>query len=378
MLRDYFDQRTEALLEYIQTLMRFESPTNNKPLVDALGQHLQQELTTLGADVTVHPCEEVGDNILAKWPGTGKPILILSHLDTVWPAGTLDHVIPMKRDDYRLYGPGSIDMKGGIAIALEAIRGLQALDAFPERPIWFLMTTDEERGSIHSRDLIVETAQQCGLVLVTEGAAGGGSLKTWRKGIANYWVTATGRASHAGNAPEAGINAIIETAHQALAMHALNDLRNGTSVSVTQIEGGSAPNVIPAEATVYADVRFLLNEEAERVDAAIKGLEPATLGAELSIRGGVNRYPMQRDAMMIETFGQAKRIAAEMGMELLEDGAGGVSDANFTAAAGIPTLDGLGGQGDGAHSVDEHLLIGSLPRFTALMAALLKDWQFGS
>src|SRR5690554_1345528 len=191
--------------------------------------------------------------------------------------------MPLRRDGDLMFGPGVLDMKGGVVIALEAVRGLIDRGALPHRPIWLLFNGDEETGSISSRTTICELAARCGLVLVMEPAAEGEGLKTWRKGIARYTVRTTGRASHAGNAPEAGVNAVIEAAHQALALHALNDLRNGTSVAVTRIAGGIAGNVIPPEASLFVDVRFLKASEAERVDASIRSLEPTLPGAEVTV-----------------------------------------------------------------------------------------------
>ena len=377
-LLSFFENRVDDLVELTSNLVRFESPSRDKRLLDTLGVHMHTLLENLGADVTIIPRETAGDIRLAKWnaDAQGPVILGLVHLDTVWPEGTLGNDVPIKIEDGRLHGPGALDMKSGVAIFLEAIRGLRERREFPERPIWLLLTTDEELGSVASKELIVETAKQCGLCLVLEPAADNESLKTSRKGVAQYWLTAKGIASHAGSAPEAGINAIIELAHQALTMHKLNNLREGTSVSVTRISGGTTYNVIPAEASGFADVRFFRPDEADRIDAAIKGLQPATPGAQLEIRGGINRYPMERNGQMIETFQQAKSIAESIGLPLHETAVGGGSDGNLTAAAGIPTLDGLGGDGDGMHALHEHVLIRSLYRRAALVAAILRDWQF--
>lgn len=376
-LLSFFTDRTPVMLELLENLVRHESPSHDKGYVDQLGSYLHHHLEKLGAVIEVHPRAAVGDIRLAKWNtnAAGTPILILVHLDTVWPVGTLANTMPLKHEEGKLYGAGVLDMKAGIAIALEAIRGLQDRGEFPERPIWMLLTTDEETGSEHSQDLILETARECGLCLVMEPAAENEGLKTSRKGIAKYWVTALGLASHAGNAPEAGINAIVELAHQMLALHNLNRLRQGTSVSVTQVEGGSAGNVIPARASCFVDVRFFYAEEAERVDAAIKGLQTALFGSRLEIRGGVVRYPMQRDETMIKTVEQAQQIAQRLGIPLGEAAVGGGSDGNLTAAAGIPTLDGLGGYGNGMHALHEHVLVRSLARRAALVAAILRDWQ---
>lgn len=375
-LLSFFDARTPEMVALLKQLVLFESPSHDKALVDALGDFVTQICRELGATVEIHPRQEVGNLRLARWNdgAPGKPILLLAHMDTVWPAGTLA-TMPLREEDGILYGPGVVDMKGGIVVALEAIRGLRDLGAMPQRPIWILFTSDEETGSHHSRDLICALAAQAGLVLVMEPAADGEAFKTWRKGIARYTVRTTGRASHAGQAPEAGVNAVIEAAHQAIYLHSLNDLPNGTSVSVTMIQGGIATNVIPPEATLQVDVRFLKASEAERVHRAILGLSPVLPGAGVTVEGQIDRGPMERDEQMIRAFAQAKEIAASLGLELTEGGSGGASDGNFTAAMGIPTLDGLGAGGAGLHAAHEQVHIRTLHRRAALLAKMLCDWD---
>ncbi len=376
LLNDFHAQ-TERMIDQTIALAEFETFTTDKRAVDALVDFLAVDVSARGATVTRHPREEVGDILLAEWnaDAPGAPILLLAHIDTVWPPGTLAEAVPIQRDDYKLHGPGTVDMKAGLVIALNAIEVLQTRNEMPARPIRLLMTTDEETGSEHSRALIEQTASDCALCLVLEGSAEQENLKTSRKGNAKYWVTAHGKASHAGIEPEAGVNAILELAHQAIAIHKLNNLREGTSVTVTMFEGGSAPNVVPAQARLFVDVRFFSLKEAARIDAAMQGLQPATFGATLSVEGGIERPPMERNAAAIQAIGQVQRIAQRLGLPLGESAVGGVSDGNFTAAAGIPTLDGLGASGAGAHALQEHILIRSLPRRAALVAALLRDWQ---
>jgi glutamate carboxypeptidase len=375
---DFFKARTESFIETLSLLVHYESPTQRKAHVDALGAFLAAQTAALGAEVQTFPRKAVGDIRLARWGAeqAGPPILILTHLDTVWEVGTLAESIPWRRDESCLYGAGVLDMKAGIAITLEALRGLQERAELPPRPILWLMTTDEETGSEHSRDLILELARGAGVCFVMEPAAENEGLKTSRKGIATYTLTAQGRAAHAGNAPEEGINAIVELAHQTLALNALNNLRKGTSVSVTLVKGGTAGNVIPSKAVCEVDVRFFYQEEMQRVDAAIRALQPVLLGAGLALRGGVNRPPMERTPQIVAAYEQAKGIAQGLGLPLGEAAVGGVSDANLTAGAGVPTLDGLGGQGDGMHALHEHVLIRSLPRRAALLSALLQQWRF--
>lgn len=375
-LLDFFAARTEDMVALLEQLVRLESPTSSKAHLDRLSAQVGALCEALGADVVVHPRAETGDLRVAIWnrDAPGRPIMLLAHLDTVWPPGTLD-TMPIRREGGRFYGPGAADMKGGVVVALEAIRGLRDRGEMPPRPIWLFLNTDEETGSGHSRALIEELAQQAGLVLVMEPATEEEALKVWRKGIARYTLSITGRAAHAGNAPEAGINAIIEAAHQALALHALNDLPNGTSVSVTRIAGGIAGNVIPPEASLFADVRFLKASEAQRVDAVVRALGPTLPGAQVAVSGGIDRGPMEHNEQMARTVTQARAIAASIGLELHTGGSGGASDGNFTAALGVPTLDGLGGAGTGLHAAHEQVIIGSLPRRAALLARLLCDWK---
>jgi glutamate carboxypeptidase len=375
-LLQFFENRTPDMVDLLRRLVLMESPSASKEHVDKLGLFVAEQCRAIGADVTLYPGETSGDMPFAVWNGAapGKPIMILTHIDTVWPVGTLE-TMPLRELDGVLYGPGVLDMKAGLAIALEAMRGLHDRGEIPNRPIWLFVNSDEEIGSPQSRALIVEKAGQCGLVLVMEPASEGEALKTWRKGIARYTVRTVGRASHAGQAPESGINAVIEAAHQALYLHSLNDLPNGTSVSVTVIQGGIGINVIPPEASMEVDVRFLKATEAARVDTAVQNLTPRLPGAAVTVEGGVDRGPMERDEQMIRAFRYVQEIGRSLGLELPEGGSGGASDGNFTAAMGIPTLDGLGGDGLGLHAAHEQVRIRSLPRRAALLAKLLIDWD---
>ena len=310
---------------------------------------------------------------LGKWndDAPGKPILIVSHMDTVHPVGSVAERPVRIEDDGRLYGPGACDMKGGIVIALFAIQGLIERGELPERPIWYLATSDEEIGSLQSRELIEELAQQSALVIVTEPPTGDGSLKTWRKGTASYTLTINGKAAHAGNNPEMGVNAVIEFAQQAIELNALNDLKNGTSVSVTIVNGGTATNVIPDKVVARLDVRAMSALAYDKVHTKIMERMPFIPGAQVEMVRNHQRPPMERGG---DTFSMAKEIASNEGITIREDGAGGGSDGNFTAALGIPTLDGMGVQGGGLHALDEHILVNSLPQKAALMATLIRDW----
>lgn len=371
----YFKDQKQAMIDEIIELVNYETPSRVKFAVDALGAVMAEKLQHLGAHLTHFPQSEVGDLLLATWnaEAEGKPILFLVHIDTVWDIGTLTD-FPVRIEDGLLYGPGVVDMKGGIVVMLSAIRGLIAQGQLPNRPIQVLMNTDEEIGSRHSQHLIQDIARNAALVLVMEPGTPEGALKTWRKGIATYRVYVEGQASHAGNRPEQGINAIIELSQQILKLHALNDLKYGTSVSTTLIEGGSAGNVIPANASAYLDTRFMHAQAMDKIAHEVMNLYPFTPGAKVWAEAVHHRPPMEHNALMRQTYERAKTIAQAHGITLREEGSGGGSDGNFTAAMDIPTLDGLGPQGDGLHARHEQVVISSLATRAALIAALLQTW----
>lgn len=373
----YYSERVQDIVALTTTLANYESPTGSKPHVDNLGRYIERLLRDLGAQVECIPREAVGDILLAKWNAgrPGKPIMFLMHLDTVWPLGTLE-ARPVHIEGDRLIGPGTWDMKGSIATVLSVIKGLRERGEFPDRPVWTLFTTDEETGSVHSWGLIEQYARQAGLCLVMEFAATNGGIKTWRKGVGQYTVSVTGRASHAGNAPEKGINAVVELAHQTLKITELNAMDKGTSVSVTVVNGGTASNVIPASATAKVDVRFMTKAEAERVHRDITALKPVLPGATIEVAQGTVRPPMERDETMVRCYEQIRHIAATLGLDLPEEGSGGGSDGNITSAIGAPTLDGLGPMGEGAHAAHEQVVISSIPARAALLDCLLREWKF--
>jgi glutamate carboxypeptidase len=373
-LKSYFEPKQQAMIDLLKELIAIESPSNVKSSVDAMGAKLARLFTASGATVEVHPREAVGDILLAKWnsEAAGKPILIISHMDTVWPIGSVASHPTRIEADGRLYGMGAVDMKGGIVVALTAIQGLIERGEMPNRPIWFMATSDEELGSKHSRDLIEASARQSALVLVVEPPTGDGSLKTWRKGVASYRLKIEGKAAHAGNEPEAGVNAIIEFAQQALEISKLNDFKNGSSVSVTMVEGGTAANVIPALVTARVDVRMMTQAAFTRLHETLMNRHSFIPGAKATMEHLNYRPPMERDG---KAFEAAREIAKAEGITIREDGAGGGSDGNFTAALGIPTLDGLGAEGAGLHAEHEHILVNSLSKKAALIAAILRDWQ---
>jgi glutamate carboxypeptidase len=375
-LLKYFRDRKQQMVDLLTELVGYETFTTEKAMVDRLGNWMERRFHELGADsVERIPSEQVGDMLLAKWGASypGKPILFLIHIDTVWPTGTLAERPVTIDDEGRLFGPGAVDMKGGITVVLTALQGLKDLNIMPQRPVWVLMTSDEEVGSEHSEAVIKRVAAEAGLVLVMEPATKEGALKTWRKGISTYTLRIEGRPAHAGNAPEKGINSVIEFAQQALEINKLNDYKNGISVSVTMVNGGSAGNVIPQFTEAYIDTRMVTMRQMEQIERSLGELHPFIPGAKVNVRHNHSRPPMERNEA---AYLQAKRIGEALGVTVREDGSGGGSDGNFTAAMGIPTLDGMGPQGDGLHALDEHVVINSLPERATLVAGILRDWVF--
>lgn len=376
---DEFRARQPQTLQMLTGLIEHESFTPAKAHVDQLADHITTLIEpTAPSSITRLPQDTVGDILLAKWheDAPGEPIMVLMHMDTVHPIGSLE-TMPLRHDDAgRLFGPGAVDMKGGIAVALNAVTGLQALGQFPERPIWYLFTSDEEQGSNYSLPYIQQYAPQCGLALVMEFPTDEGALKTGRKGIATYTIETVGRAAHAGNHPERGINAVLEMAEQIVQINRLQDLRNGISVAVNTIEGGTASNVIAAHARATIDVRTLTQFDLDNIHTELMDLRARIPGAQVTVTLDHMRGPMERNDTMTATFKQAKSIAAGLGMTLYEDTVGGGSDGNITAALGVPTLDGLGPRGGGPHTHDEHVLVHSLPERSAHLAAILRDWVF--
>lgn len=365
-----------ATLALVKELAALESPSSDKAAVDACTAYVAAELRELSAEVVVIPQTTVGNQLMALWPGDNpsSQFLTLCHLDTVWPTGTLE-VMPLREEKGKLFGPGVYDMKAGTAILLTALKVLRDSGLAPRHPVRMLFTSDEELGSTASRHLIETEARQSCLTLVLEPALAGGKLKTFRKGVGGFTVVAYGRAAHAGGDHQKGINAIEELAHHIPALQRLTDYESGTTINIGLIEGGSASNVIPERAEMKVDFRISQMAEIERVTAAIQGLKPVLAGARLEISGGLNRPPMEHNALMVRTFEQARRLAIGIGLTLEEGSTGGGSDGNFTAALGTPTLDGLGAVGDGAHAAHEHICVSSLAERAALLATILAQWE---
>jgi glutamate carboxypeptidase len=355
------------MLQALGRLVAAESPSFDKALCDRCADAVDalfQELT--GVASRRHPQAERGDHLELRFGDGPDPLLLLCHYDTVWDRGTLAR-LPFRVDGDRVTGPGSYDMKAGIVEAAFALAMAQR-----RRPVILLATSDEEIGSASSRPLIEERAKMAAAVLVLEPATSGGAMKTARKGIADFRLLVDGRAAHAGVEPEKGISAVDELALQILTLRALADPARGTTINVGVIKGGTRPNVVAAHAEAEVDVRLGSRTEMERVLPAIQALSPQIPGARLRVEGGLDRPPMERSDGVVRLAKLAQEIAAELGFPLAESSTGGGSDGNFTAALGVPTLDGLGPDGGGAHADSEHLLVSSWLHRTAMLRHLIE------
>lgn len=363
-----------AMIEGMRRWVEIESPTYDSAAVNRVMDVVMDDVRNLSLQVErIAGRKGFGDTLAVRTDraGTAGGILILSHLDTVHPVGTLTR-LPFRREGNRLFGPGLYDMKGGAYLALEALR--RALRAGSLRlPVTHLFTPDEEIGSPTTRALIEAEAKRASYVLVTEPARDGGKVVTSRKGVARFDVMATGRPAHAGSRHEAGRSAIKEMARQALAIEDMTDYARGVTTTVGTIAGGTAPNVVPQHCRMSVDLRVRDDEAGREMVAKILGLRANDPDVELSVTGGMNRPPFAKSAASHALFRRARALAAEIGFPLVESAmTGGGSDGNFTAALGVPTLDGLGIDGDGAHTEWEHGLISSIEPRTLLMQRLIE------
>ncbi|OAR24268.1 glutamate carboxypeptidase [Streptomyces sp. ERV7] len=353
------DVSVDAMIDDLRTLVEVESPSRELDALAASATTVAAVIESRLGGKAVLVESEAGPHV--HWSGGGDPrVLVLGHHDTVFPLGTLERR-PFRVADGRATGPGVFDMLGGL---VQAIHGLAALDDLSGVEI--LVTADEEVGSRSSRALIEERALACGAVLVFEGAADGGGLKTGRKGCGSFRVSISGRASHAGLEPEAGVNALVEAAHQVLDIAALGRPEIGTTVTPTVASAGTLDNVVPARATVVVDVRVESAEEKERVESAFAALTPHLGEAEIVVEGAVGRPPMPESASA-ELFAVARRLRPDLeGVAV-----GGGSDGNFTAALGVPTLDGLGAVGGGAHADHEYVVVETMAERASLVTGLV-------
>jgi glutamate carboxypeptidase len=366
----YLENDREEVLRFIRTLVELESPTFEKDLVDRAGRFLADHFAKLGFAIQAFPQAERGDHFLAT-RGAGEQVLVLVHFDTIWSRGDAA-ARPFRIADGRAYGPGAFDMKGGIAILSAALRAMAALGQTVRGRLAILCTSDEEVGSDTSRALIERLARESRCVLVPEPAPEPNAVITSRKGVGNSFVTIHGRAAHAGRDHAKGVSALAEAAHHILSLQGLTDYGRGTTVNVGYARGGTRVNVVPDRIELGVDFRFTTPEEGQRLERLIAGLRPVNGAATLEVTGGVNRPPLPRTAGVQALFETALDVARDLGLDLAERSTGGGSDGSFAAALGVPTLDGLGVAGDGAHALHEHVLIEALPRRAALLGHLLQ------
>jgi len=365
-------QRSE-MVTCLRQLVDLESPSHHKAALDTLGRHLAAEFGKIGGRTRFHPQEHAGDHLQVNFSGAGKPILILGHMDTVWDLGTLDSM-PFRVAKGRAYGPGSFDMKAGIVQAIYAIRALQQMHGRLPRAITVLLVTDEEIGSRSSRPITEALAKKSAAVLVLEPSQGSkGALKTSRKGVGAYHVKVAGQEAHSGLDSDKGVSAILELARQLLAIEKFTDRKRGITVNPGVIRGGTRTNVVAGEATADVDARVSQSKDIAYLDTKFRSLKPFDKRCRVETTGGIGRPPMERSKKGVALFTLARRLAKELGWELEEASVGGGSDGNFTAALGIPTLDGLGAVGEGAHARHESVVIAEMPRRAALLARLIES-----
>src|SRR5579863_345002 len=374
LLREMRKRRGE-MLRLLGDFVRCESPSFVKPAVDKFARLVAAEWRKRGAKVAILRQRERGDHVRAEmWLGEGRParqIMVLGHTDTVYRLGTIAKT-PFRISGGKAWGPGTFDMKGGQAMALAAVDALRALGVKPRREFVFFWNSDEEIGSYSSRKLIEREARRSDAVLVLEPSYGReGRLKTQRKGVGGAEIIVTGRSAHAGIDPEKGVNAVHELALQIARLMKMNDPRRGITVQTTVVSGGTITNVVPEHARALVDIRYARAADVAGINRKLHALRPILEGARVSVTGGADRPPLERTAAVRKLFGVAESLMQEMGLLLGEASTGGGSDGSFTAALGVPTLDGLGAVGDGAHSPREHVVIRRLPERAALIAGLL-------
>jgi len=364
--------REPQLLSDLKALVEIESPSSDKAAVDHLADFLAARLEHLGARAQIHRVSEFGNHVQADFAGVSesKPVLLLGHTDTVWEMGTLKQM-PFHVADGRVWGPGVLDMKAGIAIAMHAL-GLLCDHNIPHPPVRMLFVSDEEVGSHSSRAITARLAVESQAVLVLEPGQGlEGAVKTSRKGVGVYELKVSGVAAHAGVEPGQGASAIHELAHQIETITSFIDFDRGLTVNAGLIKGGTRSNVVAAEAWAEVDVRVKTMADAKLIDEKMHSLSALDSRCKVEVTGGINRPPMERTEMGALLYRRAARVGESLGLMIDEQPTGGGSDGNFTAALGVPTLDGLGAVGEGAHAVHESILIEHIAPRVALLAGLI-------
>lgn len=376
-LRD-LEQCLDQIVETSRDLVEIESPSDHKQSCDLMAALLASKFELLGGQTKFHRSADFGDSLQIDFAprrsqsANRRPILLLGHHDTVYPLGTLANM-PCKVENGNLYGPGVLDMKSGIALMLHAIAALQAWHGGLPRAVTVFLVSDEEVGSHSSRQITESLAKESDGVLVLEPAAGlRGAVKTARKGVGEFTLEVHGIAAHAGLDPGSGHSAILELSRQIVAISKLNNLRQGISVNAGVVHGGTRTNVVAAEASVAIDVRIKAKHQAAPLDRKLRSLKPFDKHCKLKMTGSINRPPMERTAGVAKLYKKAQEVASQFGWKIEEAAVGGGSDGNFTAGIGVPTLDGLGAVGAGAHAIHEHIVISEMPRRALLLAGMIE------
>ena len=375
-LRD-LEHRRDQIVETVRKFVEIESPSDHKPSANRMASVLASEFEALGGRTKLHRSADFGDSLQIDFGSKSaspnrRPILLLGHHDTVYPLGTLANM-PCKVENGNLHGPGVLDMKSGIALMLHAIAALQAWHGGLPRPVTVFLVSDEEVGSHSSRKITESLAKESDGVLVLEPAAGlRGAVKTARKGVGEFTLQVQGIAAHAGLDPGSGHSAILELSRQIVAISKLNNLRQGISVNAGVIQGGTRTNVVAAEASVAIDVRIKAMHQAAALERKLHSLKPFDEHCKLKMTGSINRPPMERTPGVAKLYKKAQEVASQFGWKLEEAAVGGGSDGNFTAGIGIPTLDGMGAVGEGAHAIHEYIVISELPRRALLLAGMIE------
>jgi glutamate carboxypeptidase len=373
--RTFVDRHLDEILADLTALVEVESPTTVKAAVDRAARHLAGRFAeAAGAEIVWHAQPEWGDHFEARIGRGPRRILLLGHVDTVWPLGTIER-LPCRIDGGRITGPGSFDMKSGDIQALWALRAVIEQGAAADKTFVFFANTEEEAGSPTSRPIIEQLARESECVLVLEPSVGSeGAAKLWRKGVGMFRLEVTGQASHAGADPEKGRSAVLELARQIVDLYAAVPLAAaGTTLNVGVVRGGSRSNVVAASAEALIDLRVRTAAEARRAEAVIRERPAFVPGTTVRVTGGLNRPPMEETPASRRLYEQARAIASDEGFELPAGGTGGGSDGNFTAALGVPTLDGLGAVGGGGHADSEHVRLAAVAPRTAWFARLLAE-----
>jgi len=364
------------MLSFIRALVETESPSGDADGSRAVVHLLAETATGMGVVDSIEriPGDGFGEHLLirafAKSSEEARPILLLGHTDTVHPRGSIKER-PWRVEENRIHGPGIFDMKANCALALEILRAGDATKTRPQSPVTILLTCDEESGSPSGRTLVEAEAKKARTVLVLEPSASGGRAKTARKGTGMFTIEVRGRAAHAGLDPEKGVNAVLELARQTVRFNELNDPASGTNVTVTLFNGGTACNVVPAHATAEVDMRFTALDLGAAVENEILNAKPFDARAQIDISGGINRPPLERTEKVTALYARAREIATRLDFDLGEASVGGGSDGNFAAALGVPVLDGLGIEGDGAHADHEHIIVDNIATRGAMLAGLI-------